>query len=220
MAEGTAGQTPRPNRTPAAPGRRAGRCPPLRRPAEGGRRRYASPCWASVPRRASARGSRTSSAWPGAGRHASPAVAMGWGGSVIAIFPAAAADRGHRARHAASSPAAGSFSCPAADARFVETHARRAAWARCILQNQSLETLKSIAKFVVIGGVGGPMIYLARAPDFVGARRLVHCPAAACCSALCLQVLGGICVAHSVFAGGGCGAAILAAPAETAHVRQ
>jgi flagellar biosynthesis protein FlhB len=61
------------------------------------------------------------------------------------------------------------------------------------------ETLKSIAKFVAIGGVGALMIYL-RAPDFVTLSAL-RGPSASVLLGLCLQVLGGICLAITVLAG-------------------
>ena len=61
------------------------------------------------------------------------------------------------------------------------------------------DTLKSIAKFVVIGGVGGTMIYL-RAPDFM-ALSAMRGPSGSLLLSLCLQVLGAICLAIVVLAG-------------------
>jgi flagellar biosynthesis protein FlhB len=60
------------------------------------------------------------------------------------------------------------------------------------------ETLKSILKFIIIGGVGGYMI-LARAPDFV-ALAMMPSPNGTLLVSLCLQILGGICVAIVVLA--------------------
>ncbi|HVE21974.1 MAG TPA: flagellar type III secretion system protein FlhB [Acidocella sp.] len=60
------------------------------------------------------------------------------------------------------------------------------------------ETLKAIVKFLVIGGVGASMIYL-RAPDFM-ALSAMHGPSGGLLFGLCLQVLGGICVAITVLA--------------------
>jgi flagellar biosynthetic protein FlhB len=65
--------------------------------------------------------------------------------------------------------------------------------------NHLTETLKSIAKFIVIGGVGATMIYL-RAPDFM-ALAAMNGPSGGLLLSLCLQVLGGICVAIMVLAG-------------------
>ncbi|HEY1858061.1 EscU/YscU/HrcU family type III secretion system export apparatus switch protein [Acidocella sp.] len=61
------------------------------------------------------------------------------------------------------------------------------------------DTLKSIVKFVVIGGVGGTMIYL-RTPEFT-AMSAMGGPSASLLLGLCLQVLGGICLAILVLAG-------------------
>jgi flagellar biosynthesis protein FlhB len=60
------------------------------------------------------------------------------------------------------------------------------------------ETLKSIAKFVVFGGVGGTIIYL-RAPDFAALSAMAG-PSGSTLLSLCLQVLGGICIAIFVLA--------------------
>jgi flagellar biosynthetic protein FlhB len=60
------------------------------------------------------------------------------------------------------------------------------------------ETLKSIVKFIVIGGVGATMIYL-RAPQFM-ALSAANGPSGGLLFDLCLQVLGGICFAITVLA--------------------
>ena len=61
------------------------------------------------------------------------------------------------------------------------------------------ETLKSIVKFLAIGGVGGIMIYL-RAPELT-ALSAMHGPSGSLLLSLCLQVLGAICVVIVVLAG-------------------
>jgi flagellar biosynthesis protein FlhB len=65
--------------------------------------------------------------------------------------------------------------------------------------NHLTETLKSIAKFIVIGGVGATMIYL-RAPRFMALSAL-RGPSGSMLLSLCLQVLGGICVGIVILAG-------------------
>jgi flagellar biosynthetic protein FlhB len=65
--------------------------------------------------------------------------------------------------------------------------------------NHLTETLKSIAKFIVIGGVGATIIYL-RAPHFLALSAL-RGPSGGVLLGLCLQVMGGICVAIMVLAG-------------------
>jgi flagellar biosynthetic protein FlhB len=65
------------------------------------------------------------------------------------------------------------------------------------------DTLKSIVKFVVIGGVGAAMIYL-RAPDFMALAGL-NGPSGSLLFSLSLQVLGAICIVIAVMAGGDVG---------------
>ena len=65
--------------------------------------------------------------------------------------------------------------------------------------NHLTDTLKSIVKFLVIGGVGGTVIYL-RTPDFTALSAL-RGPSGSMLLGLCLQVLGSICLVLAVLAG-------------------
>ena len=65
------------------------------------------------------------------------------------------------------------------------------------------DTGKALLKFIIIGGVGGDMIYT-RAPQFAALEASTN-PSIGAVLSLCLQVIGGICVAITLLAAGDIG---------------
>ncbi len=130
--------------------------------------------------------------------HASPGIAMNWAGSVIALFTPLLLLI--MALTIGSSFFSGGWILSFQQLMPDLSKLNPASGIGEMFSLHNLtETLKSIAKFVVIGGVGGTMIYL-RAPDFE-ALNAMTLPNGGLLLSLCLQVLGGICIAILVLAG-------------------